>query len=129
MAALTDIIAIFKPFVLTSGAPPHPLPTYGLTTSSSRMNPSTTQTVVFLGTNTAWTTSAPTFAATGAPVLDGSWSQSAVAVVDDFTATQVITTGVTRGTVTFTDSTTEASCQFTVAPRSITDRWLPFRHR
>jgi len=91
---------------------------YGLSVNPARLNPSSTKTVTFLGFNTTWNSTPPTISASGAPTADGSWSIGTLTVVNDTTATRSVTTGTTRGTVTWTDSTTSKTANMTVAPQS-----------
>ena len=95
-------------------APPETM----LSISPGRIPPDATTTVTFLGLNTDWMDTPPTFTATGAPTADGSWSIGTLTVITNVEANQVVTTGATRGTVTWTDSTTSDTTQMIVAPRS-----------
>ena len=64
-------------------------------------------TVTFIGTGTTWQSTAPTFTPSGlAGVSCGS-----VTVVSNLVATAPVTAGTTNGNVTWTDSTTSATCK------------------
>jgi len=66
--------------------------------------------VTFTGTGTVWLSGAPTFAMTGAGNSVGS-----IVVVDDTHCRAVVTCGSTNGPFVITDSTTSATCTFTIA--------------
>jgi hypothetical protein len=108
---------IFLPFPQTVGAVT-PGPTLSIT--PGRLNPSAAQTVTWIGSNTRWLTTAPNFSATGPSIAVGS-----VTVDSNTQAHATVTTTTERGTLTWTDSTTAATCTMTIAPRRLL--WVPRR--
>lgn len=76
-----------------------------LDVSPTKILPGRTATVKFIGTATAWQSSAPTFTPAGVAGV----SAGAVTVVSDTLATVPVTYGAAVGVVTWTDSTTSAT--------------------
>lgn len=90
--------------------------------SPTRIGANQSRTVMFIGSGTAWGTSAPTFTPSGVAGVSG----SGLSVASNTLATLSVTYGAGHGVLTWTDSTTGATVNQVVGGR-ITPSWVPHR--
>lgn len=90
--------------------------------SPTRVRPSRTQTITFIGTGTAWKSGAPVFTPTGVSGV----SAGSVTVVSDTVATAPITYGSSVGTISWADSTTAAT-RNQIVSASLYPKFIPRR--
>lgn len=93
-----------------------------LDVSPSKVAPSQTRTITWIGSGTTYTSGAPTFTPSGA--ASSGVSVGSVTVVNDTVATASVTYGTATGTLTWTDSTTSATRNQIVGTLA---RWVPRR--
>jgi hypothetical protein len=90
--------------------------------SPTRVRPGQTRTIQFIGSGTAWGTSAPTFTPSGLAGVSG----TGLVVASNGLASLSVTYGAAKGVLTWTDSTTGATVNQVVGGR-ITPLWVPHK--